>query len=180
MKRYLSVTIICILCILLCSCSPSARISLLESPFVCEVGWTVDGADFRAQVSCPKNRAGDFSLCMTYPPEAVGLSLEKQDGSISLYVNGKRSLSSPPRMWLYISEILLSSSPLIFSSRSSIDGTPVLCYTREAASWYFSVEDGRPLGFDDGSDFFEIIWIEGLQTPYENTDAYRQNGARRS
>ena len=160
MKRYLSVTIIFALCLLLTSCSPAPRTELFDSPFRCELGWSFDSCDFRASFVCYRDQSNDFSMVLTSPPELKGLSLERRAGKLSSYVGGAES-DCIPDLYLYLSTLLISSSPFHFISRASTRGIDALCYSRDQVNWYFSAADGSPLGFDDGNTFFKIIWIEG-------------------
>ena len=178
MKKYLSATIICSLLFFLFSCSPSVcppKTELLRSSFQCEISWRADGYDLRASIIREKE---SFSLSLLSPPENSGLCVSGKAGDLSLCVDGVK-VGSPPLFYRYISELFLSRESFDLLSVSQIGTSKVLCYSRGDAVWYFSAENGRPLRVDSGSDSFEIIWIEGL-TQNENTDADRQNGARRS
>lgn len=160
MKKFLSVTIICTLCLLMCSCSVTPQINLLRAPFRCELSWSFDSMDFSASALLTQS---SFSLTLNSPPELRGLSVERRSGELGLYID-RLPAGTPPRFFSYISELLLSDSPFEYLCRSERFGTSAVCYKRGDAFWYFSSEDGRPLGFEDGTVTFRLVWIESLKT----------------
>lgn len=160
MKKFLSVTIILAMLMALCSCAPSAQTELLCSPFRCEISWLFDGRESRANIVCSQASDNALSMTLTYPPELVGISLESRFGALSLYVDGVE-LDLVPYTYSHLAALLLCSAPFKFVSVTDLYGKEALCYSRGPTNWYFSSSDGSPIGFDDGSVFFEIIWIEG-------------------
>lgn len=169
MKKLLSATLIFVLAFLIsCSSAASPLTDMLLSSYRCEISWSADGALYCAEVD---HTAESFSLSMTSPPEMSGLCVKGSD-ELLLYIDGAEAGSSP-RTLSYISELLRSSSGFEPLSRVELDGSAALSYSRGDTTWYFSSEDGRPIGFDDGSAFFKINWIGKKALLNENTDAYR-------
>ena len=169
MKKFLSVTLIFALAFLIsCSFGASPMTDMLLSPYRCEISWVADGTVFCAEINSDTD---SFSLLMTSPPEMAGLSLMGSD-ELLLYIDGAEA-GSAPHLLSYIAELLRSKSSFSFLSRTDIDGRRALSYSRGEAIWYFSADDGRPIGFDDGSAFFKINWIEKKALQNENIDAYR-------
>ena len=164
MKRFLSVTIICTLCLLMCSCSVAPKTDMLRSPFRCELSWSFDSMDFSASALLTES---SFNLTLNSPPELCGLCVERRSGELGVYIDGVFA-GSAPRFFSYISELLLSDAPFEYLCRSERFGASALCYKRGDVFWYFSSADGTPLGFDDGTVTFRLVWIESLKNQKES------------
>lgn len=158
------------LALLLCSCAHSfcsPDLSLLRSPFTCELSWHWGSAEFRASYASLGN--GSSTLSLLSPDSLRGLCVSlSPDGSSSISLDGL-DLGASPRLYLYILLCLDARGSFDYVGRSS----DALCYSCPSTGclWYFSaVSGGRPLRIEGEELSIEIIWIES----YENPSSHRQ------